>query len=355
MAFAPEKWKYFERLVAAIHSAADYGADVRWNELIDGRQFDVTIRFRKGLYEYLTVVECKSYEKPVSVEKVEAFVTKSSDVHAHHAVMASTSGFQKGAQEAAHKHSITLVHVTDSSEIDLSLFGAHWVGLTDVLHIDSIELEFTDGEKKQLPKENSAMTYYASHILIQCGSGQEILNDVVHHHLSALPRGEPDSYKDHIIKCPTGACVLGPDDGEIPLKPLVCIRVRAGLAKAKTFTGPLMVDTHFLLPDVKVRNIDTGEEKTFSLHDLPLGIDTALAEGKFYELPQFAEYYYCDSIKDGVADIYLIESFQHGQLVQAHLKMKIQYANHYVPVSDQAAIRRLSRRLSHIKAKETKA
>lgn len=337
--------------MAAIHSAADHGADVRWNELIDGRQFDVTIRFRKGLYEYLTVVECKSYGKPVSVEKVEAFVTKSSDVHAHHAVIASTSGFQKGAQETAHKHSITLVHVTDSSEIDLSVFGAHWVGFTDVLHIDSIELEFTDGEKKQLPQESSAMTYYTSHLFIQCGSEQMVLNDVVHHHLSALPRGEPDSYNDHTIKCPSGAHVLGPDDGEIPQKPLVCIRVRAGLAKAKTLAGPVMVDTHFLVPDVKVRNIGTGEEKTFSMHDLPLGIDTGFAECKFYELPQFAEYYYCDSIKDGVADIYLVESFQHGQLVQAHLKMRTKYANHYVPVSEQATIQRLSRRLSRLKAK----
>ena len=65
---------------------------------LPGRQFDVTIRFRKGLYEYLTVVECKDYEKAIPVEKVEAFVTKSADVHAHRAVMASTSGFQEGAQ-----------------------------------------------------------------------------------------------------------------------------------------------------------------------------------------------------------------------------------------------------------------
>jgi hypothetical protein len=32
---------------------------MRWNEVICGRQFDVTIRYRKGLYDHLTVVECK--------------------------------------------------------------------------------------------------------------------------------------------------------------------------------------------------------------------------------------------------------------------------------------------------------
>src|ERR1700688_1546822 len=106
------KWKHFERLVAAIHKATDQGADVRWNEKIDGRQFDVTIRFRKGLYEYLTVVECKDYGIAVPVEKVDAFVTKAADVHANQAVMASSSGFQSGSEKVAAKHKIELILVT---------------------------------------------------------------------------------------------------------------------------------------------------------------------------------------------------------------------------------------------------
>src|SRR6266852_6674060 len=105
-----DKWKHFERLVTAIHQAADQGAEVRWNETINERQFDVTIRFKKGLYEYLTVVECKNYEKAIPVEKVEAFVTKAADVRADRAVMASTSGFQQGAQEVAARHNMTLIH-----------------------------------------------------------------------------------------------------------------------------------------------------------------------------------------------------------------------------------------------------
>src|SRR6202051_5190778 len=101
MPTASDKWEHFERLIAAIHRAADQGADVRWDEEIRGRQFDVTIRFRKGLYDHLTVVECKDYKQAVSIEKVEAFVTKSRDVRASVAVLASTSGFQSGAKECA--------------------------------------------------------------------------------------------------------------------------------------------------------------------------------------------------------------------------------------------------------------
>lgn len=58
------KWKHFERLVAAIHKVAQQGADVLWNEEINGRQFDVVIRFEEGLYHYLIVVECKDLFQP---------------------------------------------------------------------------------------------------------------------------------------------------------------------------------------------------------------------------------------------------------------------------------------------------
>src|SRR5947208_709895 len=153
MTGSDSKWKNFERLVTAIHRAADAGAAVRWNEVIAGRQFDVTIRFRKGLYEYLTVVECKDEAKAVSVDKVDAFVTKAADIHAHHAVMASTSGFQEGAVSVARRHNVTLIHVTQSSEIDPSIFGARLAGLTDALHIERIELEYLDSVRRALPEE----------------------------------------------------------------------------------------------------------------------------------------------------------------------------------------------------------
>jgi len=152
---ASETWKHFESLVAAIHRAADEGADVRWDEQINGRQFDVTIRFGKGLYGYLTVVECKSQRAAVPVKEVEAFVTKAADAHANRAVIGSTSGFQSGAQAVAQRHNITLIKVTDSSDVDFSAFGAKVVDTIDALQIHSIELEYTDGKRKILPEESN--------------------------------------------------------------------------------------------------------------------------------------------------------------------------------------------------------
>src|SRR3984893_9285206 len=104
MSKATNTRKLFERLVAAIHKAADKNASVVRNDVIGGRQFDVTIRFKKGFYEYLTVIECKDYERPVPIEKVEAFITKARDVNANSIIMATRSAFQYCAAYCGRNH-----------------------------------------------------------------------------------------------------------------------------------------------------------------------------------------------------------------------------------------------------------
>jgi hypothetical protein len=352
---ASDKWKHFERLVAAIHQAADQGADVRWNEKIGGRQFDVTIRFRRGLYDYLTVIECKDQERPVQVGDVDAFVTKAADAHADHAVLASTSGFQQGAQEVAHKHDLTLIHITESSEIDLSsMFGAKWGEPVDALHIQFIELEYTDGARKRLPEQAHAMTYYGEHVFLECGSERGTLNAVVHAHAPEFVGGEIDVYKDHVIPCPAGTRVVEPDDGEIPLKPFASVHVRAGMTKAQGLRGPVMFDPYLLVPDLKVRNVATGEEKTFSQEGLKLGFNNEFTVGTFYEQPRLAFFYYCDRIDGDIATLYLVESFQLGKLIRAKLAVKTEFSNLYVPVTDKVTLQRLQRRLADMKELEAK-
>lgn len=354
MATDSRKWQHFERLVAAIHKAADQGADVKWDDRINGRQFDVTVRFRKGLYQYLTVVECKDYAIPVPVGEVDAFVTKASDAQAHHAVMASTSGFQEGARTVGNRHNMTLLHVTDAAEIDASIFNVRFGDPVDARHIQAVELQYADGEKKELPQQSNAMTYYTNHVRIRSGAAEHTLRELIDSRAQDFAGGKIDDYQDHLIDCPTGARVIAPDDGEIPLKELRCVRVKAGMTKARTVTGPAMVDPYLLLSDVKVRNVATGEEQGFSQHGLALGINTAFEEGQFYEQPQLAAYYYCDRIDGNLAKIDMVESFQHGQLIQAGMTVETRFASHYIPVTDKAVTERLQRRLGQLKAKRAK-
>jgi Restriction endonuclease len=347
---ASEKWKHFERVVAAIHKAADQPADVRWNETINDRQFDVTIRFRRGLYEYLTVIECKDYQTAVPVDKVEAFNTKARDVKAKCVVMASTSGFQSGAQEVALRHDVTLIHVTESAELDPSVFGAKWGDEIDVLSIKTIELEYADGEKFKLREEPNAMTYYVRNIVFQNPSETCTLDAVITKLSTQLERGKLDEYKDNVIDCAPDTQVIAPDYDEIPLKKIAKVHVKTGLAKAKTLTGPTVFDPALLPSDVKVKNLATGEEITFTEGELALGINTVFEVGKFFEQPKFGNYYYCGEINGNLATMYLLESFQLGQLFQVEYWQETKYANLYIPVTDKRTIQRLQRRFDRMMA-----
>jgi hypothetical protein len=341
-----KKWLYFERLVAAIHSAADAGAQVKWNDSINGRQFDVTIRFRKGLYDHLTVVECKDTERPVSVEKIDAFVTKASDVHANVAVIASTAGFQSGAIETAKRHNINLIQITPSTDIDVAAFGAEWGDPTDSLHMKEVSLEYVGGERKRLPIEGNVLTYYMNHTILQSGIARMNLDSVVSRELC----GVTDTYSDFVIPVSNGVQVIAPDDGEIPLKPLAAIHVRAAIVKAKTFHGPNKIDPSLIMPDVNVVNMQTVEKVVFRQGDLALGIDNTFEPGQFYESPGLGFYHYCETVKNGIATVYLVESFQHGQLIQATVTMEAKYGNRYLPVTDEQILKRLRRRLDRMKA-----
>lgn len=340
------KWEYFERLVAAVHQAADAGADVKWNETINGRQFDVTIRFRKGLYDHLTVVECKNFEKPVPVEKIEAFVTKSRDVNANVAVLASTSGFQSGAREVALRHNITLLQVTSSEDVDPVIFGAKWGDPIDALQIEEVTLEFVGGEMKALPSRGNVLTYYANHTTLERAGAATTLNLLIEAWLQ--PRKWNVANGEHIIPILDGTVVTGPQDGVIPLKQLASIRIQTLITKTRTLHGPNMFDPSFMLPDVRVQNVNTGEIKTFKYRDLALGIDTAFLPGKFYEAPELGYYYFCERVRDGIAEVWMVESFQHGQLVQVKFTTEAKDGKLYIPVTDKSTIDRLQRRLDRL-------
>lgn len=101
------KWKKFEKIVAGIHMLKFQGADVKFDDHIIGqkskrrRQVDVSVRFMHGMYEYLTIVECKDSTRKVGIKEVEAFSKKREDLGAIHGVLVSSKGFQKGAIETA--------------------------------------------------------------------------------------------------------------------------------------------------------------------------------------------------------------------------------------------------------------
>jgi restriction system protein len=81
---------------------------------VDGEyEIDITVRFTAIGVDYLTLIECKRYNRPVGREKVQALLSKMHSVGAHKGIIFSTSGFQSGAGEFADAHGIALVEFVD--------------------------------------------------------------------------------------------------------------------------------------------------------------------------------------------------------------------------------------------------
>lgn len=126
---APEKpdWQKLEEIVAEIQKELAPNAEVHHNHKIKGksgivRQLDVTISEQIGAVPILIVFEAKRYTRPVSVERVESFVTKLRDIGASRGVMVSNTGFTAGTKAVAKQYDVILrtyreAEVTDWSKL----------------------------------------------------------------------------------------------------------------------------------------------------------------------------------------------------------------------------------------------
>ena len=121
------------------------------------------------------------------------------------------------------------------------------------------------------------MDYYTKHILLRTGDSQSTLQSVVDELSVRLDRGQMGEYKVTKIDCPEGTIVVGPDDGEIPLRPVTHIHVTAGLTSTKTLIkGDTQFDQSLLVPNIEVTDLMTGEQRTFNPAEVGLGVDTVL-------------------------------------------------------------------------------
>ena len=312
-----KKWKIFERIVAAIHVAEQKGASVQWNEKINGRQFDVTVRFKNGLYEYLTVVECKDYGKAVPAEKVDALVTKARDAHADKAIMVSASGFQIGAMEVAKRHGIELFSLRTLSA---AAKGMVEDALMPVLWVYDFRFQI-DGKNEELaiPEELAVLRMFLRDQRI-VGPGIDTCPETVLDHIrSEVTRLATPTPQKFVVPFPKSTVAVHPNLGtRTPIASFSITYQLITAADLKTTEG-LGVDPYFDGSIYKLHNELTKESLLVDSSKLMLGINTVLEPGKYYYNPHLGFSYYCLKVKDSKADMVLVESYQAGRLFQATL------------------------------------
>lgn len=96
-------------------------------------EIDVSIEGNEPHTEnsFLIVIECKCYDTPIKIEKIQAFSQKITDLQATKGIFVTNIGYQKGALESAKAHNIALVRINDKNETlwDLRRIGYKKVNL----------------------------------------------------------------------------------------------------------------------------------------------------------------------------------------------------------------------------------
>ena len=340
--------KRLERLVAAIHHAESSGATVTWNDEINGRQFDVTIRFKFGLHSYLTVIECKDYASKVSVDKVDSLVTKARDVNANKSILISSKGFQSGCFPVAERHGIDLLVLSETADISVSELVERF---TPGLRIENVRfrnarssaiIEFEDW--------GGRLAYLMNHSRLVIAEEEKTPNQLLDEWQITKPSINIAEQNEVELPLPVGTELHEPDSHPIPVVSMLfcCSFVELAVPKQP------MPDNHLLQgisTRVELRDPTGKVRHGARLRDLPLGFDSPIQPGQFYELPLLFNRYHCEKIEGDLVTWTLLESYQHGQLVQATLKQDLKYSSHYVHITDDDVLKRLEKMLTRWKAR----
>lgn len=341
----PPPGKRLERLVAAIHYAESTGATVTWNDEINGRQFDVTIRFMFGLHSYLTVIECKDYASKINVERVDALVTKARDVNANKAILISSRGFQTGCFPVAERHGVQLLILSETSETSVSeLIDRFTPGL------NCYDVSFRDvrsGATIVFEDWGGRLSYLMNHSKLVSVEGQRTPNQLIYDWQLTQPAINLN--KETRVEIPLGPGTKLSQPNEEPARVdrmfFTCSFVELGIPKQP------MPDNHVLQglgTRVELRDPTGKVQHSARLGDLPLGYDTPVKQGHFYELPSIFSRYYCESVEGDLITWILVESYQHGNLFQGKFTQKSKYSSNYVQVTEGKVIARLEKMLSRL-------
>jgi hypothetical protein len=328
----------FERLVAALHFAEARGAEVRWNDTIKGRQFDVTVRFKHGLHQYLTVIECKDYSRKVPVEKVESFVTKYRDINANKAVMVSSSGFQVGCLDVANRHGITLLTLREvlNNPVDFDPKD-----LKPALNIYNVTLFSPDrSEDFRLEEWGGRLAYLMNNIEININGEVVKLNNVINKWQIQCPWKFGEAEMEFKLEFSDLATAKIPFEGELKV---LGVQFTCKIVEAIVTNKPYF-DNH--IRESLATNYELVDEKGSTYYSapfvgLPLGCGNKVREGAFYSIPSLEMYYYCAKNDGKQVSWVLVESYQHGQLLRAKITQDIEYSWAYVEVTDLKTIQRL--------------
>ena len=282
------KWVTLEKLAEAIHMAEGRGMTVNWDDRIDGRPFDATLRVKLNSHEFLIVVDCVEAEAPLTQGDVGAFAAKSRAAGARLAVLSSARGFTQEA--AAGAENGVMLHALEAIE---SLTAEALSGSLDlVLWVYNFRFLWADGTgETRLPQEPEVLSFFMRQMKIEGPGLDTVPEKIMEEHWDAIVRAVNSSPQVFEVPFPEGTTMKHPNTGhktEIKAFAFSYRLVSASNLKSKEGLGKdpyLLGDT--LKDELAKRNPSADPSKIES------GYDTTLERGKYYYNPRFRFSYYC--------------------------------------------------------------
>lgn len=344
----PPDWKKFERVVAAIQAMQESGAIVTWNEGINGRQFDVTVRFKKAIYDFLVVIECKDYATAVPAEKLDALVTKARDAHADKAVMVAANGFQSGAKEVAERHNVTILSLSSINKNEKELADS----IKPVLYLSFLRCEADSLSPGTIvfPDDPRRARSVMRHTQIIGPNLNETLESFLNRYNLEIQRVTTSETQTFRISLPNETVITHPNfpDYLTPVKTVLIDHVF--IPEAELVNLEYVTDDPTLSSDIlTIRDEISGESKIIDVTALQHGFDTKIEQGCFYINPNLNNSYFVESIDGDLVTYYLVESYLYGELFQAKYDQHIQYSTQFVKITDEMEIGRLRSLLDALK------
>lgn len=82
------------------------------------RQFDVYWEYEQAGFTYKNIIECKDYNKLISIDKIDALKGKMDDFPGIKAIIATKKGYQSGAETKAVANNIDILRVREQNYTD---------------------------------------------------------------------------------------------------------------------------------------------------------------------------------------------------------------------------------------------
>src|SRR4030042_2429138 len=164
----------------------------------------------------------------------------------------------------------------------------------------------------KLPEEKNMLPYLMRNVVLKHKDRTVSIKTLIDANRPKIMTIVDESDHNFKISLPLGCRAYIPTlDQEIAVS---SVSFKCKIVSARVLKG-VTVDPFLLQKEgtkYEYKDLVRGTKKIFSLKELEIGFDNIFNADKFYFDPKTEFSYYCEKVENGVATMYLVESYQHG-------------------------------------------